>query len=333
MTLSRGGYAAALKEGALDTRGLSAVERHLLGHFTLEPVPPEVVGRWRNHPPITDALQRLHLRVARYRKDSWEGLVVGFPGSAAELSTDHVSTPLLRKLLYPIIDLARRLQEHSGARLPCIYLIGSRFPDVFLRKFALLDQVTPHLVVLTQDLIQKAHTQPPAAPVRVDNEYRAQAALCAELASPSGLVLASPEGATTRLRYLSHEVPCWEGTKEPERLDILAVDGDDKSLTAFELKGPSAGRVDVENLFLQGIEHLNWLEANKMAVKLVMDGPRGTRINTRKRARLVLGLFQDHVSPLFEELRREAERKQTHLRIHFASMAVGADGRLSVRLL
>lgn len=31
--------------------------------------------------------------------------------------------------------------------LQCVYILGERFPDVFLRKFRLLDQVIPHVVV------------------------------------------------------------------------------------------------------------------------------------------------------------------------------------------
>jgi hypothetical protein len=62
------------------------------------------------------------------------------------------------------------------------------------------------------------------------------------------------------------------------------------------MKGPEAKRVEIENLFLQGLEHRNWLEYNKMAVKLMFDGVRGPRINTRKRVRLLLAFFEPDTS-------------------------------------
>jgi hypothetical protein len=35
----------------------------------------------------------------------------------------------------------------------------------------------------------------------------------------------------------------------------LGVDREDKSLVAFEIKGPHPGRVELENLLLQGLAH------------------------------------------------------------------------------
>jgi hypothetical protein len=72
----------------------------------------------------------------------WGGLVVGFPGSGEQLTTETLSTPYLRMLLYPMLDLHQRVDEHYGEKLPCLYPLGVRFPDVALRKFRLLEDVT-----------------------------------------------------------------------------------------------------------------------------------------------------------------------------------------------
>ena len=76
-------------------------------------------------------------------------------------------------------------------------------------------------------------------------------------------------------------------------------------IVTFELKGPNAGRVELENLFLQGLEHRNWIEKNKMTLKLLFDsGPKGKWINTRKRVRLLLGFYGRGVRHLVQRMRR-----------------------------
>ena len=326
MGQKKGGYAADLKNGLLDERALDSLENLLKKHLTLEDVSPELLGKWKGRAAIPIDLRRLRLHVARYRKDSWEGLVVGFPG---ELTTEYVTTPFLRKLLYSILELHRRLQESTGDRQPCIYILGRRFPDVFHRKFALLDEVTPHTIVLTADIVPKL-TPKFAPPSRyVGNEYDVQGLLNQQLRMPAGLRVPTACGESLNLAYVAHEVACWEGTKEPERLDILCRNIDDKSLVAFELKGPNPQRTELENLFLQGIEHRNWLEANKMALKFTFDGPLGTQINTRKRTRLVLGFFGDHVPTLFEELRAQATRKDKYISIDFVRLHIEPGPRIA----
>jgi len=259
-------------------------------------------------------LMRLPLFVASGHA-SWGGLVVCFPGSKEQLATGFVGTPYLRKILYPILDLHQRVQDFHGQRLPCLYLLGARFPDVILRKFGLLDRLTPHVVALTGDLLSSRKLRLPKLPQKV-NEAWVQAQLCKGMASEEGLkVLIGHE--EWKLGYIASEVPTGEGTKNPERLDILGYDRNDGSLVAFEIKGPNCNRVELENLFLQGIEHRDWLERNKMAVKLIFDGPKGKHINTRKRVRLILGFFQDQVPPLFHQLRSQALRKDQHLKIDF----------------
>jgi len=93
---------------------------------------------------------------------------------------------------------------------------------------------------------------------------------------------------------------------------------------------PGASRVEIGNLFLQGLEHRNWLEYNKMAVKLIFDGVQGRRINTRKRVRLLLALFAPEVPPLFHKLRAEAMRKDRHLDIDFAKLVIHQSSGLEV---
>jgi len=330
MKLQRGGYAAALRKGdVLDVRAVNLLLEELRSHLHVEPVPIEVCVRSESQPKITDALSQLQLRLARGPR-SWGGLVVGFPGSNRQLTTEAVGTPYLRKILYPIVDLSRRLQNFTGLRLPCIYLVGQRFPDVFLRKFALLERMSPHVVVLTAGLLRAKDAAIPR-PTERDDEARVQGHLCQTMASQSGLHVPFG-GRSLKLGYLASELPTGEGTKNPERLDMLGFDRADHSLVAFEIKGPTCGRVDLENLFLQGFEHRDWLERHKMAIKFVFDGPRGTRVNARKRVRLILGCFQKDVPPLFRELRRQALRKDRHLEIGFVrfSYAAGPSGDLTI---
>ncbi len=201
-----------------------------------------------------------------------------------------------------MIEAHRRLREVENGRLECLYILGERFPDVFLRKFALLDQVIPHVIVLTADILRSATAKEPPTVPQSKNEAWAQAALCQAMQRREGLAVPH-RGGTGFIRFLATELLTSEGTTRPERLDILGYDRVDHALVALEIKGPDAKRVEVENLFLQGIEHRNWLERNKMAIKLMFDGPHGKRINTRKRVRLLLGSFEERVPLLFDELR------------------------------
>jgi hypothetical protein len=213
--------------------------------------------------------------------------------------------------------------------LPCVYILGERFPDVFLRKFRLLDQVIPHVIVLTGDILRSSRsTAIPSAP-KSTNEAWAQVMVCREMEGPHGLSVPL-RGRHSRLGYIVTELPTGEGTKNPERLDILAYDKNDHSLVAVEIKGPGASRVEIENLFLQGLEHRNWLEYNKMAVKLIFDGVRGRKINTRKRVRLLLAFFGPCVPPLFHDLRAEAMRKDQHLDIDFAKLVIEENDALKL---
>jgi hypothetical protein len=109
-------------------------------------------------------------------------------------------------------------------------------------------------------------------------------------------------------------------SKDPERLDLLAYDSRDHSLVAFEIKGPKASQVEKENLFFQGMEHRDWLEKNKMGIKLAFDkGPKGTRINTKKRVKLVLGCFDDHLLEQLRKYERKLQRDK-HLKVEICDL-------------
>ena len=312
----RGGYYSALSQNELSFKSVDKILALFKKHLTIYPVPPNLLkGRGPNS-SIDKSLARLPLYVALGGK-SWGGLVVCFPGGSQDLSTTHVSTPYLRKILHPILDLQQRLQTAYPGQLRCIYLVGDRFSDVFLRKFRLLDSLTPHVVVLTKDLLKAKLSSDDPEQMPSFNEAWTQAWLSKELKSESGLEIPTSDGKVVRAGFLANELPTGEGTKNPERLDILAYDKKDKTMIAFELKGPGCNRSEFENLFLQGAEHRNWLEANKMAVKFFLDGTSAGRINTRKRVRLVLGFFQDHVPLLFQLLKHEALKKDRHLKIDF----------------
>lgn len=277
-----------------------------------------------NSPKITEFLTRLPIKYVT-GNSSWQGMVVEFPGDKKELSTSSVGTPYLRKILYPIADLRRRIEKHEDIKLPCIYFIGERFSDVFLRKFYLLNRVFSHVIVLTDDIYQcyKRIFKPPITKLGDNNESWTQMKLCELMSSLKGLPMPVRKGMINAC-YISHEVPCSEGTENPERLDILGVDKADGSLIAFEIKGSSASRVEVENLFLQGLEHQHWLERNKMAIKLLFEKAarryRKAGINTRKRVRLVLGFYDRRPPELFEEMRKHAENMDPHLKIEFVRL-------------
>jgi thioredoxin reductase len=58
-----------------------------------------------------------------------------------------------------------------------------------------------------------------------------------------------------------------------------------------------------------------------MAVKLLFDkGPRGRRINTTKRVRLLLGFYGEKVPHLFYELRNQSKRRDKYTEIDFVQI-------------
>jgi hypothetical protein len=327
VNLERGGYFKSLDSltGVTIDKILETLRKQ---NLRIEPIPPEILRGSGFESKITSELTRLPILLARGSR-SWGGLIVCFPGKKEELTTRFVSTPYLRRILHPIMEMFRRLRKTGMEELQCVYILGERFPDVFLRKFRLLDQVIPHVIVLTSDILRSSRsTAIPSAP-KSTNEVWAQVMLCREMESPQGLTVPL-RGRHSRLGYIVTELPTGEGTKNPERLDILAYDKATHSLVAVEIKGPKASQVEIENLFLQGLEHRNWLEYNKMGVKLMFDGVRGRKINARKRVRLLLAFFGPHVPPLFHDLRAEAMRKDQHLDIDFAKLVIEENDALKL---
>jgi len=309
-------YAQALNDGSLSKTALDKISDFMISRgMTIDKSSAEISYQKK----ITGYRPKLELYMCRGNR-SWEGLVVGFPGTKEDLLTKNVGTPWLRKILYPLLVLQKRISEEDVRPMPCLYLIGAHFNDVFLRKFNFLKSLIPHVIVLTDDLVKGADLkkcQVPAFPYDLINENYFQKSLCKQMSFKRGLKLPTNTGRDVRAGFISYEVPTVASTDKPERLDILGYDINDHSLVAFEIKGPDAGRNELENLFIQGLEHRNWLEENKMAVKLAFDGPTGRRINTRKRVKLILGFCGEKVPELFFELRKDAQKRDRHLQVEF----------------
>lgn len=311
-------YAQSLSKGLPSKKPVNNILEFMGSKgMSLEKLPAEILKKAGYRP-------KLELRVCR-GNSNWEGLVVGFPGTKKDLSTQNIGTPYLRKILYPILALQRELRPHYSRPMRCLYLIADRFNDVFLRKFSFLGSLVPHVIVLIEDLRKWADRKEGHAPKStkgiIDENYL-QKNLCDRMKSNAGLRLSagSDKDKSIRVGLLSYEVPTVLSALKTERLDILGNDLDDHSLVAIEIKGPDANRPELENLFFQGLEHRNWLEENKMAVKFAMDGPTGNRINTRKRVKLVLGLSGVPIPELFPQLRSEAVKRDRHLQIKFCRL-------------
>jgi len=309
-------YPQALNEGSLNKRAINNILDFMISRGMSIEESSSVISEQKK---IARYRPKLELYMCRGTRN-WEGLVVGFPGTKEDLLTRNVGTPWLRKILYPILMLYKRISDVDERPMRCLYLIGAHFNDVFLRKFNFLKALVPHVIVLTEDLRKCAVRKKNHLidfPYERINENYFQKSLCKQMSSKEGLKLPSSTKKDIKVGLISYEVPTVAGTGMPERLDILGYDIDDHSLVAFEIKGPDAGRVELENLFFQGLEHRNWLEQNKMAVKFAFDGPIGKRISTRKRVKLILGFCGEKVPGLFFELRRDAIKRDRHLQIEF----------------
>lgn len=312
--MEKAGYHIALRDGKLSYTSVNK----LLGFIKkkgmiLEKISKDLLRELK----ITGYLGKLELYKCRGNR-SWEGLVVGFPGTIQDLTPEYIGTPYLRKILYPILDLHMQLNKNEN--FPCLYILGSRFNDVFLRKFRFLNTLIPHVIVLTEDLRKNAEkkekeVQKGKESLRREQYY--QKKLCDMMGTKEGLKIYSNKNKQLSIGFISYEFPTVQGTNNLERLDILGYDLEDHSLAAFEIKGPEARKIEMENLFFQGMEHRDWLEENKMAVKFAFDGPRGKRINTRKRVKLVLGFFGDKIPDRYEDLKSQALNKDRHLNINF----------------
>ncbi len=316
---SKTSYSRSLKDGALSTKALEGIKDFIIDDrgMRVEPFSEELLKQYK----VTKHLSRLDLSIC-YGSRSWEGLMVGFPGNRRELSTQNVGTPYLRIILYPILDLYGKLRQQSPNAMPCLYLLGERFNDVFLRKFSFFKSLVAHVIVLTDDLRhcgERAYEVPTEKASKI-GEYYLQKSLSEQMFKDEGLNLPVSGGKSIRAGFISYEVPTVAGNINPERLDVMGYDKEDNSLIAFELKGPTASKIELDNLFLQGMEHRNWLEENKMAVRLGFDGPKMKNINTRKRVKLLLGFCGDVVPPLFHDLKAQALRRDKHLQIEFCRL-------------
>mgnify|MGYP000847414382 CR=1 FL=1 len=314
-------YAKGLAEGSLDHGAINRVIKFMRDkEMTCSLEEGEELKKKTGY--------KIKLPVYTVRVDKrWQGLAVGFPGTKDDLSTESVGTPWLRLILYPIIKMFKQFSDDHDRKIRNLYLMGSCFNDVFLRKFEFLKFVVPNVIILTDDLLKCHDKKAPAFPPPktdkkcLEKETYYQASLINQMQGDSGLEIPIGERESIRVKYVAHEVRTVEGTIYPERLDILGYDVNDKSLVAFEIKGPRAGRVELENLFFQGLEHRDWLERNKLAVKFVLDDRADGQIDARKRVKLVLGFCGDCIPDLFHYFRDSAMASDPYLKIGFCRLA------------
>ena len=327
-------YHRDLMANTLTATPIERILTQVRKYLKVNPLDDSLFNQISDNGKIAKKLHHLPLYLVTGHK-SWSGLMVCFPGKKRDLRTENVGTPYIRSILYPILELHRYLQKHEQRRMPCIYVVGDTFPDVLLRKFKLLASTGAEVIVLTSALLKLSTSRDSLAkesqPV-IHREDYVQKMICGMMTKPEGLKISAREGVT-RIGYIAHEFRTSEGTQNPEKLDILGYDLGDKSLVAFEIKGPKAKLGELENLFLQGLEHRNWLEANKRSVKLMFEGPRGTKINSTKRVRLILGFFGDYVPPLFNELRIRKESPDKYLKIDFVKLSFDEENKVIISAL
>jgi hypothetical protein len=105
--LSKGGISQTTINKILDLM----IEQDL----KINPINPGIYKEYEFGGEITKQLTRLNLSIVE-GNPSWEGLLVGFPGTVGQLSTKSVGTPYLRMIMYPILDLHHRLQSKYNQR-------------------------------------------------------------------------------------------------------------------------------------------------------------------------------------------------------------------------
>jgi hypothetical protein len=315
--MKKEGYHRALRDGKLSYSAINKLLNFIRKRgMVLEKLEKSTLRKLK----VSGYLRKLELYKCKGNR-SWEGLVVGFLGTIHDLTPEYFGTPYLRKILYPMLDLHMQLNKEEN--FPCLYILGSRFNDVFLRKFRFLNTLIPHVIVLSEDLRKNAErkekeVQRGKESTRSEHFY--QKKLCDMMSTKEGLKIAVDKNKQLTIGFLSYEFPTVQATEKLERLDILGYDLHDHSIVAFEIKGSEASEVEMENLFFQGMEHRDWLEENKMAVKFAFEGPGGQKIHTRKRVKLMLGFFGDSVVQRFEKLRTQAVKKDKFLEIYFCKM-------------
>ena len=311
--MKKEGYHRALKDGELSYTSINKLLRLIKKRgMSLEKVEKGTLRKLK----VSGYLRKLELYKCRGSR-SWEGLVVGFPGTIHDLTPEYIGTPYLRKILYPMLYMHMQLNKEEN--VPCLYILGSRFNDVFLRKFRFLNLLIPHVIVLSEDLRNNAEKKEKDVQTGKESfkrEQYYQKKLCDMMSTKEGMKIYSDKNKQLSIGFLSYEFPTVQGTKNLERLDILGYDLNDHSLVAFEIKGPEASEIEMDNLFFQGMEHRDWLEENKMAVKFAFEGPKGQKIHTRKRVKLILGFFGDTAVKRFEKLKMQAMKKDRYMEIY-----------------
>ena len=103
---------------------------------------------------------------------------------------------------------------------------------------------------------------------------------------------------------ISQEAPCAEGTENPERLDILAVDLQHKSLLAFEIKGLHSSLTNRWRIISEGANMLLMVFLLRSFPLIQLEGFEnlhfttgwdlarvGSRINTGLKVVLILSLI------------------------------------------
>ena len=132
-------YAQALNEGSLNKTAINNISDFMISRgMSIEKSAAVILEQKK----VTGYRPKLELYMCRGNR-SWEGLVVGFPGTKEDLLTKNVGTPWLRKILYPILVLHKRIRMEEPGKMVCLYLIGAHFNDVFLRKFSFLKSLVP----------------------------------------------------------------------------------------------------------------------------------------------------------------------------------------------
>ncbi|MFQ6002562.1 MAG: hypothetical protein ACE5KJ_02320 [Candidatus Zixiibacteriota bacterium] len=111
--MKKRGYHRALKEGKLSYAGINRLLNFMRKKgMTLEKISKDLLRELK----IAGYLGKFELYICGGKK-SWEGLVGGFPGTIRELTPEHVGTPYLRKILYPMVYFCRMhpLEEGLGS--------------------------------------------------------------------------------------------------------------------------------------------------------------------------------------------------------------------------
>jgi len=236
-------YIYHVRDGELSLQAVKSLMLHVSKHLVVSEIPEDILNSGNK---ITYNLASLPIYLVKGHK-SWSGIAVCFPGNKQDLQTEKIGTPYIRSILYPILELSRRVKKKEPGRFECIYIVGEYISEVLLRKFRLLKSITPNIIVLSKNILALAGpvSAIKAVPPSKINEDFVQKSLCRKLLTPVGLSIPT-RSDNINVGYIKHEMKTQCGTKEPEKLDILGYDKDDGSLIAFEIKGPTCSRVELE---------------------------------------------------------------------------------------